>query len=46
VDKALKKDSSWVAPDLALDSSLSEQEKKSILYGKDLIANTAKYYGP
>ena len=32
----------WTAPD---ESTLLESEKELVLYGKDLIANTSKYYG-
>jgi thiosulfate dehydrogenase len=39
-------DSLWIAPLIYHDESLTATERKTILYGEDLIANTAKYLGP
>lgn len=39
-------DSTWVAPDINTDSSISPHAKQIILYGAELIAHTAKYFGP
>jgi thiosulfate dehydrogenase len=39
-------DSLWVAPSISNDESLTPAEREKILYGEDLIANTAKYLGP
>jgi thiosulfate dehydrogenase len=39
-------DSSWVAPSLYTDQITAGKEREMIIYGQDLIANTAKYLGP
>jgi thiosulfate dehydrogenase len=39
-------DSLWLAPNLNEDPNLTVSDKEMILYGEDLIANTAKYLGP
>ena len=39
-------DSTWVAPSLYSDQESSGEERAKIIYGEDLIANTAKYLGP
>ena len=36
----------WVAPNIEDAQNLSEDKKKQLLYGKDLISNTSKYFGP
>ena len=36
----------WVAPNLKLDKSLNDEERKLIEYGQSLIANTSIYLGP
>jgi thiosulfate dehydrogenase len=40
-----KSDTEWVAPPL-YDSTTTEEEKKMVIYGRNLIAHTAKYFGP
>lgn len=39
-------DSIWQAPNITSDRTLSDDEKKLILYGSDLVAHTSKYFGP
>ena len=39
-------DSSWVAPSLYTDAVTTGEQRAMIIYGEDLIANTAKYLGP
>jgi thiosulfate dehydrogenase len=39
-------DSPWKAPDLYHDKSITAEDKKLVVYGADLIANTCKYFGP
>lgn len=41
----LKQDT-WIAPSLFLDRELKGEERQLIIYGEELIANTAKYLGP
>lgn len=41
-----KPDSSWIPPSLFTDRQTSGEERKMIIYGEDLIANTAYYFGP
>jgi thiosulfate dehydrogenase len=36
----------WVGPDITKDSTVKGEEKSLILYGKELIAHTSKYFGP
>ena len=36
----------WVAPSLYLDNSVTGEQRKMIIYGEDLIANTSRYLGP
>src|SRR5689334_2209713 len=43
-DKVEVKDDVWTAPDISLISN--EKNADQILYGKELIANTSKYFGP
>ncbi|WP_082886267.1 c-type cytochrome [Flavisolibacter tropicus] len=43
---ALLKDSAWEAPSLYTDLVTSGKERAQVIYGEDLIANTAKYLGP
>lgn len=38
-------DSEWVVPPL-YDSTTTGKEKKMVMYGRDLIVHTAKYFGP
>jgi len=37
---------SWTAPSLYIDQSLEGEERKLVIYGEALIANTSKYLGP
>lgn len=37
---------SWAAPSLYIDRSLEGEERKLVIYGEELIANTSKYLGP
>lgn len=39
-------DSAWVAPSLFLDVTTQGEERKLVIYGQELIAHTAKYFGP
>jgi len=39
-------DSVWVPPSLFSDQKLEGEERKLVIYGEDLIANTARYFGP
>ncbi len=43
-DKITKKAKMWQAPDLGIIAE--NEQKKTIAYGRDLIANTSKYFGP
>jgi thiosulfate dehydrogenase len=36
----------WVAPSLFTDNQLKGAERELVIYGEDLIANTARYFGP
>jgi thiosulfate dehydrogenase len=36
----------WVAPSLFSDNVTTGNQRKLIIYGEDLIANTSKYLGP
>jgi thiosulfate dehydrogenase len=36
----------WVAPKIEDAQNLTEIQKEQLLYGKDLISNTSKYFGP
>lgn len=48
-DAVIKKeatDSTWMAPSLYTDQVTAGKEREMIIYGEDLIANTAKYLGP
>lgn len=36
----------WTAPSLFRDHALQGEERKKVIYGEELIANTAKYLGP
>ena len=36
----------WVAPSLYLDNSVAGEQRKMVIYGEDLIANTSRYLGP
>jgi len=40
------KDSVWIAPSLFTDHELQGEERKKVIYGEDLIMNTARYFGP
>ena len=46
IASSVKVDSTWKSPDLSLDKSITESERKLILYGADIISNTSKYFGP
>jgi thiosulfate dehydrogenase len=39
-------DSLWIAPSLYIDQITKSEERAMVIYGEDLIANTAKYLGP
>ncbi|HRE36831.1 MAG TPA: c-type cytochrome [Chitinophagaceae bacterium] len=39
-------DSSWVTPSLFTDNELQGAERELVIYGEDIIANTARYFGP
>ena len=36
----------WIAPSLFLDNTTAGEQRKMIIYGQDLIANTSRYLGP
>ena len=36
----------WLAPSLHLDNTTTGEQRKMIIYGQDLIANTSRYLGP
>lgn len=36
----------WVAPSLFSDNVLEGEERKLVIYGQDLVAHTARYFGP
>lgn len=36
----------WLAPSLYSDNTTTGEERKMIIYGQDLIANTSRYLGP
>lgn len=39
-------DSSWVTPSLFTDNKLQGAERELVIYGEDIIVNTARYFGP
>ncbi len=39
-------DSSWVTPSLFTDNELQGEEREQVIYGEDIIVNTARYFGP
>ena len=39
-------DSSWVPPSLYTDQETSGSERDLVIYGEELIAHTARYFGP
>ena len=39
-------DSTWVAPSLFLDNEPKGKQREMVIYGQDLIAHTAVYFGP
>ncbi len=39
-------DSLWIPPSLFTDYSISGDERKQVIYGQDIIAHTAIYFGP
>ncbi|ULQ57603.1 c-type cytochrome [Flavihumibacter rivuli] len=43
---ASKTPEEWMAPSLYLDNQLKGEERELVIYGEDLIANTAHYFGP
>lgn len=43
---ATLKDSTWVPPSLYADNELEGEERKMVIYGEDIIANTSRYFGP
>ena len=42
----MSKDSTWIPPSLFTDNLLEGEEREMVIYGEDIIANTAKYFGP
>jgi thiosulfate dehydrogenase len=44
--KAVMADSTWIAPSLFFDKTITGKERALVIYGEDLIANTSKYLGP
>lgn len=36
----------WTAPSLYYDHTLEGEDREKVIYGEELIANTAKYFGP
>lgn len=40
------KDSTWTPPSLFADYELQGEERKLVIYGEDIIANTSRYFGP
>ena len=36
----------WIAPSLYIDRTTTGEQRKMIIYGQDLIANTSRYFGP
>ncbi|MEJ7740915.1 MAG: c-type cytochrome [Chitinophagaceae bacterium] len=36
----------WLAPSLYSDNTTTGEQRKMLIYGQDLIANTSKYFGP
>ncbi|MEP7376498.1 MAG: c-type cytochrome [Chitinophagaceae bacterium] len=40
------KDSAWVPPSLFVDNLLEGEERKMVIYGEDIVANTSRYFGP
>ncbi len=40
------KEEDWTAPSLYLDTRLEGEERRLVIYGEELISNTAKYLGP
>lgn len=39
-------DSTWIAPSLFADQTTIGRDRELVMYGEDLVANTAKYLGP
>ncbi|HKO81193.1 MAG TPA: c-type cytochrome [Chitinophagaceae bacterium] len=39
-------DSTWIPPSLFVDNQLEGEDRKMVIYGEDIIANTARYFGP
>jgi thiosulfate dehydrogenase len=39
-------DSTWVPPSLFVDNLPEGEEREMVIYGEDIIANTARYFGP
>jgi len=39
-------DSVWTPPSLFVDNQLEGEDRKLVIYGEDIIANTARYFGP
>lgn len=36
----------WMAPSLYLDRTTTGEQRKMVIYGEELIANTSRYFGP
>jgi thiosulfate dehydrogenase len=36
----------WIAPSLYTDNTTTGEQRKMIIYGQDIITNTASYFGP
>lgn len=41
-----KNDSTWIAPSLFIDQITKGEKRRMVIYGEELIVNTAKYLGP
>ena len=39
-------DSEWIAPSLYVEAEPVGEERRLVIYGQDLIAHTARYFGP
>lgn len=39
-------DSTWIAPSLYTDQEINGKQREMVIYGEELIANTAQYLGP
>ena len=39
-------DSAWIAPSLFLDRETTGKQRAMVMYGKNIVAHTSKYFGP